>query len=224
MKKPGKPNRLSWAAAFVIIFFIGALLAGFIFYRIETAPMRSARQIRDIFGSVAHFQPSISVRNRVLFEQSAPITELAVIKKDIEIEHEFTHDWLGSTKRLKLRGNYTVKAGFDLRMPFRVEIEGKNIMISAPQARILSVEQVSVEVMESHDGIWNKVQPEDIAGEIATLPLLAREKAHTSGIRSEAIETLANSLRQKLGDDYHIKIQEGPENAAINEKTAHTAD
>ena len=35
-----------------------------------------------------------------------------------------SHEWLGSTKRIRLSGTYEVKAGFDLREHLLVRIDG----------------------------------------------------------------------------------------------------
>ena len=58
------------------------------------------------------------------------------------------HSWAGSTKRIKLHGTFSVKAGFDLRKKFNVKIKPDEILIELPHAQILSVEQQQVEVLD----------------------------------------------------------------------------
>lgn len=55
-------RRLSWALAFVLVVLILALLGGFIYYRLETMPMRTAKQVQDIFRDVAHVEPRLRCR------------------------------------------------------------------------------------------------------------------------------------------------------------------
>ena len=109
-----------------------ALLAAFIFSRLETWPGRTARQsvtelerlgreARAAFIQLAHLQPRVTVNNRVYLEQTTTVAELSVLARRVEVEHEMMHSWAGSTKRIKLHGTYLVKAGFDLRKKFHRE-------------------------------------------------------------------------------------------------------
>src|SRR5207237_7520422 len=80
------------------------------------------RDLRDAIVQITQLQPRVTISNRVYFEQNSPIAELALISQTIEVEHEFLHTWAGSTKRLRLHGTYTAKAGFDLRKEFSVTV------------------------------------------------------------------------------------------------------
>src|SRR5947209_14301438 len=106
--------KLRWPAALICICLIGALLAAFVAYRIETWPARTAsqakeglvdiaRRVRDAIVEIAQLQPKIVVNGRVFFEQTTPILELAVLKRQTQVERETMHTWAGSTKRIKLR-------------------------------------------------------------------------------------------------------------------------
>jgi hypothetical protein len=77
---------------------------------------------RDTFVELAHLQPRVTVNNRVYLEQTTTVAELAVLARRVEVEHEMLHTWAGSTKRIKLHGTYLVKAGFDLRKRFTVNV------------------------------------------------------------------------------------------------------
>ena len=69
---------------------IVAVVALVIFLRLETWPARTARQssaelerlgkdLRAGFIDIAHLQPRITINNRVYVEQTAPVSELAVV-------------------------------------------------------------------------------------------------------------------------------------------------
>jgi hypothetical protein len=197
-------RRLSWASAAVFIVLILAALGGFIFYRMETWPVRASRQVRDIFADVAHLQPKISVRDRVLFEQTASTLELAIASRETHVEREVKHDWLGSTKRLQLRGTYNVRAGFDLTQPFNVRITGRHVSVELPAPKILSVDQMSVEVAHFDNGLWNKFNPDEVVNEVRTLPVIAREKAVEAGLEKEALDRFTQKLRERLAPQYEL--------------------
>ena len=104
----------------------------------------------------------MTVNNRVYLEQTSTIAELSVLARKVEVEHEMLHTWAGSTKRIRLHGTYLVKAGFDLRKKFNVNIRPNEILIELPHAQILSVEQQQVEVLVLENGFWNRISPDDI--------------------------------------------------------------
>jgi hypothetical protein len=201
--RPGaeiSPRRINWALAAVLIVLVLALLGGFIFYRIESWPQRSVeagvgglerigREARDQFVTLAHLQPQVTVNNRVYLEQKTTVAEFAVLARQVEVEHEMLHTWAGSSKRIRLHGTFQVKAGFDLRKKFTVNIQPKEIMIELPHAEVLSVEAQSVEVLALENGFWNRISPTDLESELALLPRLAREKSASLPAEAEATFT-----------------------------------
>ncbi len=85
---------------------------------------RWAGKARDAFVAVAGMQPRVVVNERVVFEQSSPVLELAVLEREASVERETENTWLGSTKHLRVRGLYRIKAGYDLRRPFTIRLDG----------------------------------------------------------------------------------------------------
>src|SRR6202040_4440287 len=112
---------------------IVAIVVTVIFWRIETWPARTAQQstaeleklgrdLHSAFIDIAHLQPRITINNRVYMEQTTPVSELVVLSRRIEVEHELLHTWAGSSKRVKLHGTFIAKAGFDLRHDLAVDV------------------------------------------------------------------------------------------------------
>lgn len=195
------------AAAMALAILIVALLGGYVFYRLESWPMRTARQLREAFGEVAQVQPKITVNNRVVFEQTASVLELAVVSRPTQVERETEHEWLGSKKHIKLRGTYQVRAGFDLTKPFSVKLEDNKMIVEIPPPRILSVDQVDAEVLALDNGYWNKIQPQDLETELRALPLLARQKATETGLQKEALEALTKRLKERFSPQYDVEVR-----------------
>jgi hypothetical protein len=189
---------------------IAALLVVFVFYRIETWPGRTAREVSRAFAEVAHLQPRITVRDRVYFEQTTSVLELAVVSRETQVEREMEHEWLGSKKRIKLRGVYEVKAGFDLTQPFTVRVDDRTISTALPPPRILSVDQKEIEVLVFENGIWNRIRPEDVESEVRALPIVARQKAGETGIQKEALQLFEKRLREKFVPQYEIDFKVNP--------------
>ena len=202
--------RISWPLAFTLIALFIAAVVLIIFLRLESWPARTARQssaelerlgkdLRAAFIDVAHLQPRITINNRVYMEQTTPVSELVVLSRRIEVEHELLHTWVGSSKRVKLHGTFVAKAGFDLRQDLWIDIRPDEIVIQLPHARILGIEQQQVEVLAFENGLWNRISGQDLQSELSILPQQASEKAAESGLPAEAERT----LQQQLGERIH---------------------
>ena len=203
------PRKFSWPIAFTLIALLIVAALIFIFYRLETWPARTARQsttelerlgrdVRDALVEMAQLQPRITVNNRVYLEKTTATAQLAILSRQIEVEHEFLHTWAGSTKRVKLHGTFTAKAGFDLQQDVAVDLREDQIAISLPHASILGVEQKQVEVLAFENGFWNRISAADLESQLATLPELARQKAAESGLLAEAETALQKQLNERV--------------------------
>jgi len=197
------------ALALALIALILATTVVIIFLRLESWPARTARQrtaelerlgknLRAAFIDMGHLQPRITINDRVYMEQTTPVSELAVLSRQIEVEHELLHTWVGSSKRVKLHGTFTAKAGFDLQQGLTIDIRPEEIVVQLPHARILGVEQQQVDVLEFENGLWNRISGQDVQSELSVLPQLASKKAADSGLPAEAEQTLQRQLEQRI--------------------------
>jgi hypothetical protein len=188
-----------------------------VFLRLETWPGRTARQssaelerlgkeLRAAFIDIAHLQPRISVNNRVYMEQTAAVSELVVLSRRIEVEHELVHTWVGSSKRVKLHGTFVAKAGFDLQQNLSIDIRPKEIVVQLPHAQILGVEQEQVNVLAFENGLWNRISGQDLQGELSILPQLAWKKAAETGLPAEAERTLRRQLDERLHTPQPLRL------------------
>jgi Protein of unknown function (DUF4230) len=209
MSKSANPHRVAWPIALTLGALILATTILVIFLRLETWPARTARQstaelerlgknLRAAFIDIAHLQPRITINDRVYIEQTTPVSELVVLSRRIEVEHELLHTWVGSSKRVKLHGTFIAKAGFDLRKGLSIDIRPDQIMVQLPHAQILGVEQQQVDVLAFENGLWNRISGQDVQGELSVLPDLAWKKVAETGLSAEAEETLRQQLEQRI--------------------------
>jgi hypothetical protein len=212
-----RSGRISWPLVFTLIAFIVVTIVVIIFWRIETWPARTAQQstaelerlgkdLRAAFIDIAHLQPRITINNRVYLEQTTPVSELTVLSRRIEVEHEFLHTWVGSSKRVKLHGTFIVKAGFDLQRNLSIDIRANEIIVQLPHARILGVEQDQVDVLAFENGLWNRISGQDLQSELSILPQLAREKATESGLPAEAERALQQQIEQRIHSPQPLRL------------------
>jgi len=209
MFNSAESGKFSWPIAFTLLGLIVALLIGFIFYRSETWPMRTTHQsadeaeriagdIKNAFVSIAHLQPRITINDRVYMEQTTPVSELVVLSRRIEVEHEFLHTWVGSSKRVKLHGTFIATAGFDLQQGLSINVRPDEIIVQLPHAKILGLEQQQVDVLAFENGLWNRISGQDVQSELSILPQLAWKKAAETGLPAEAERTLQRQLDDRL--------------------------
>jgi len=217
MFNPAKSGKFSWPIAFTLLGLIVASLIGFIFYRSESWPMRTTHQsvdeaeriagdIKNAFVSIAHLQPRITINNRVYIEQTTPVSQLVVLSRRIEVEHELLHTWVGSSKRVKLHGTFIAKAGFDLGQDLSIDIRPEEIVVQLPYAQILGVEQEQVDVLAFENGLWNRISGQDLQTELAALPQLAWKRAAENGLPAEAQRTLQQQLKERIHTTQPLRL------------------
>src|SRR5947208_16154092 len=152
MLKSANSGRVTWPTALTLVALVVATMIIVIFVRLESWPARTAREstaelerlgkdLRAAFIDIANLQPRITINNRVYMEQTKPVSELVVLSRRIEVEHELLHSWVGSSKRVKLHGTFNAKAGFDLRQNLSIDIRPDEIIVQLPHAQILGIEQ-----------------------------------------------------------------------------------
>ena len=208
---------ISWPAALTLGVAILAAVATLIFLRLETWPARTAQQgraelerlskdLRAAFVDIAQLEPRITINNRIYMEQTRPVSELVVLSRRIEVEHEFLHSWVGSSKRVKLHGTFNAKAGFDLRQNVSIDIRSNEIIVQLPHAQVLGIEQGQVDILAFENGLWNRISGEDLQKELSILPRLAQEKATESGLPAEAEHALRQQIEQRIHTPQPLRL------------------
>jgi hypothetical protein len=213
------PLRRRFPGTLALTIIAVALIAAsvFVFERCVSLPGRAARttveqmervgrDVRDAVVEITRLQPRVTINDRVYFEQTSPITELALVSQRLEVEHEFTHSWAGSSKRLKLHGTFTARAGFNLRQEWSVNIQPKETIIRLPHAQILTVQQDAVDVLVFENGFWNPISGADVQTELATLSRLAREKASDGHLPGEAEGMFRTQLATRLPNIEKVRV------------------
>ena len=109
------------------------------------APAEIAGNVAEEFREFFNFTPRVTIDQTVVIEQSTPIMEVSTLSRNLFVEDRWEDQWIGSTQAVEIRGTFTVKAGFDLREPFTINITryGLAIQASLPEPRILSLEMIT---------------------------------------------------------------------------------
>ncbi len=171
-----------------ILLIITTLCAAFLMERSRIEARLVAKDALGAVESVFHVTPTVSITSSVATQISSEILELSTLDKQFQQKYTFEESFLGSTKTLVLNGDYSVKAGFDLRDRFAIQVDQKSgaIVADFPSPKILSVELKNLSVTEDQDGWWNKLQREDRAAAVNGMTAAARRSALQSDILREA--------------------------------------
>jgi hypothetical protein len=194
------------ARAFAIVMVIAAITAATYFMLVK-APAAAgnkwyelAQKIGKDVDDVIHLRPRVTSGGVTLLKESNSIKELSNTEKNFDHTHTSESTWLGSTKRIELKGRFIAKAGYDLTKPFSIDIseDGKTITANMPPARINSVEQLKMEVIKDENGIWNKISPQEREQAMNALLQDARKSIEKSGILDEADKAFMRQLEEVL--------------------------
>ncbi len=156
-----------------------------------------ARRVADGVARRLQLRPEVRVGRETVLEAQTPTLELATVRREFTHEYEWEHQWLGSTKRLRMRGTFAAKAGFDLHEDFYLEVDPRNSRVALvwPDPRVLGVEMLSYEAEET-EGFWNKLSAEERTEAVNALLASARESAERHGNLTAEAQRL---LEQQVG-------------------------
>ena len=162
-------------------------------------------------------QPKITINERVVQTQTAPIAELAVVTKEEPItlgfdEHKaiLSYSIPLTEKKLSVEGTFRLKAGYDLREPFSVAIDPATHRIRAtlPPAKILDVEQVGDLTFHGEDSVLNRLTDAERTKAVNDLAQLARQTAESSSLKRDADEQVRQRLEELLAHNgQKVEIQ-----------------
>jgi len=193
-----------------MIMVLSGIAAGvFVFERCTSLPGRAAktsvdqlerlgRDVRNAIVQIAQVQPRVTINERVYFEQTTAVSELALVSQRLEVEHEFLHTWAGSSKRLRLHGTFTAKAGFDLHREISVNVQPEGIVVRLPHAQILGLEQNAVDVLAFENGFWNPISGADVQSELTTLDKLARDQTSERNLPEQAEDEFRKQVTSRV--------------------------
>ncbi|MEM1057798.1 MAG: DUF4230 domain-containing protein [Verrucomicrobiota bacterium] len=176
-------------------------------------------EVQGLFTQAFNLRPEIRVNQTVVYSQTSPIEELAVVRKEelVEIKIKesrqiWSTDIPMTGKELYVRAIYRFKAGFDLGEPFVVNIDPGTGEVTAelPPAEILSLERVGPLTMKEDAGWLTSINSEDREKLLNQLEATARREAENSGILQEAEEQARQRLQElaeRNGQDLAVTVR-----------------
>lgn len=197
----GQVPRRSRAASIWAIFggLTVLLVAGFacFYFMMSRATKAPIEQLAQTLSTVFGTEVNVSGSTAVL--EKSEIEELAVVQRKTQAIVKYETIWMGSSKVLIVRGDFLVKAGFELDDGGSWEIINGRVSGKLPQGKVLSVEPVGdFEIYHSDNGTINRLKPQDHANAFNQLKSQARSDAIRSDIGEEAERVLVRRIKDRM--------------------------
>ena len=188
----------------------------FVMHRLRMEAGETARGAIDMVKQILNVTPEVTITTYVTRQKTTDIFELASVSKEFPVEYHYTQKQFGSTKALDILGQYTVKAGFDLRERFSVQVDQVSHRVRAdfPPPKILSVEQRSYKVTRDEGGWWNGLTQKDQESAVNDMNAKARTNALEMNVLDEAKASLRRQLLElakKTGQEWEITFRDESE-------------
>ena len=189
----------------ILVFLL--LLAGgtawLVFVYFPRRTVSAASELAETVRKTLGMTPQVTINQKVVYQRTNEILELAMIEQDFDIEHETSHRWMRSEKRISLRGTYRAKIGFDLQKGFNIDVQrggflrSGRVVVRLPRAEILSIEALEVQKTKS-SGLINWVTNKDLEEAARQLGELALDQASKLEMLEEAEKRIERRLDEAI--------------------------
>ena len=193
----------------VLVFGVGAVY--FLIILPSQMVFKASEQLVNGFAEAFNIYPRVTNENTIIIEEQTAILEVALYSQRFVHDFEYTNTWMGSRKRLHLRGVFLAKYGFNLKnQDFSIDIAKDDSSFGSeykltfilPDPILLSFEMENYRIIEDQDGWWNKINKTE------------REIA-VNRLRGDAIEAAQsvdnqNNVKNSVESQFKIMIAELP--------------
>jgi hypothetical protein len=162
------------------------------------------RGLDKVLGALTSSDTRI-VEGRAEVVSQQEITELSLLELRMAATRRFENEGFvlkylpTGTKRLIIRGEYRITAGYRLEPGVSLRVDQDTLVAAFPEPSILGVELIDFEVMSERDGWWNEVTAGDRARLLRELRQQMRVEARNSGALDLVDANLETRLRQLIG-------------------------
>jgi hypothetical protein len=209
LKKSRAASIWAFFGGITLLVAVGMLVGVGCFYfmvsRAASAPVdKLAQALSTVFGT------DVMVSGSTAVLEKSEIGELALVQRKTQAIVKYETTWMGSDKLLIVRGDFLVKAGFDLSEGGNWDILDGKINGKMPEGKVLSVEAIGdFEIYHSDNGTINRLKPQDHANAYNYLKNQARRDAERSDIGKEAERVLLRRINDRMsGLDQDIQWKE----------------
>ena len=186
---------LSFFVGLSLLLVVGGGLFYFLVARPAMAAMSPVDRLAEALKNVTDHE--VTVNGSSITLARAEMRELAVVERRVQSMVKYETKWLGSDKMIIVKGDFLVKAGFDLTEFDGFELEGDKVIGQWPKAKVLSVEQLDYDIFFSKNGVVNKLSEQDYEAVSKLLQKQAREDAE---LHSDILQSAERVIQTRLDD------------------------
>jgi hypothetical protein len=193
-------------------------VAGLVYFGIRQSVLGTTsgmdRGLDKILGALTSSDTRI-VEGRAEVVSQQEVTELALLELRMAATRRFENESFilkylsAGTKRLIIRGDYRITAGYRLEPGVSLRVADDTLVAAFPPPAILGVELIDFEVLSERDGWWNEVTGADRARLLRELRRQMRREAAESGTLDLVDSTLESRLHQLIGSR-KVRIERPP--------------
>ena len=187
--------------AYCLYFLPGKVASGV--HKQVTANLQDLREfavgVSERFRQMFKFSPTVFVMDEVVAEGFSNIAHLVLHEAQFSQEREFSHSFLGSTKRLHISGEFRSRAGINLASGCRIDITSQGIGIKLPPPEVLSVELKNIRILQDSDGLWNRIRPSERQEHINEMVAKANETAKSLHAGEDLEQRVSQLFLEALG-------------------------
>lgn len=160
--------------------------------------------LEKVLGAITSSDTRI-VEGRAEISQTSQISELALVEMKMSATRSFENESFvlkylpAGTKKLIIRGEYRVTAGYKLEPGVSLRMENGVPVARFPDPEILSVELIDFQQLSEKDGWMNEITSQDREQLIKELNIQMRLEAQRSGVLDIVESSLRTRLRDLLG-------------------------
>lgn len=160
-----------------------------------------SRSLDKVLGALTHSDTRV-VEGRAEIVEKSEISELALMElkmsadRTFENQTYFLHTLPSGTKRLSVRGDYRVTAGYRLVPGTSLGMENGQAVARFPEPRILGIELTNFQVLNEKNGWANSITAEDRETILRELRAQMTQEARKSGV----LDTVEATLHRRLSD------------------------
>lgn len=189
-----------------ILLFLLVLFGGTAWLLFNYFPKKTLSIAKDLAETVKNslgLSPQVTINQKIIYRGANEILELAMLEQDFDVNHETSHKWMGSEKRITVRGTYRAKIGFDLQKGFGIEVNRGSLfrrgqfLLQLPHAEVLSVEPLKLQQTKT-SGLINWVTNKDLETATRELGRLAQDKASKLDMLADAEKRIEKRLNDAL--------------------------
>jgi hypothetical protein len=189
----------------LVILAIAAMAAFHFFIGKPISSMNSPiDKLAKALGSVTNGE--VKVDGYTLTLESTETRELIVVKRRTQSVVKFESSWLGSKKIYIVKGEFEIKAGFDLNEFEGFELKGSEAVGEWPEPRLLGVNLQEYSTFFSSSGVVNRITDDDREHVVNLLMQQARIDAiQNSDILAEAERIIQTRLEDLTDGEVNFK-------------------